>query len=103
MKNSSINSINSNKFMQNLIEQSNGKMFACTFVKSDGSLRELNGRIGVKKYLKGSKNKPAKDVIVVYDVVNNGYRSIRKDSIVSVRTSGVEVWLNTNLRSYAAK
>jgi len=92
--------INSTKFMHNLIEQSNGKIFACTFVKQDGTLRELNGRLGVTKYLKGSSNKKAEGVIVVYDVINKGYRSIRKDSIVSVRTSGVEVWLNPNLHAY---
>ena len=86
------------KFLQTLIEQSNGKMFACTFVKQDGSIRELNGRLGVTKYLKGSKNKPNNDFIVVYDVVNKGYRSVNKHSILSVRTSGVEVWANPNAK-----
>lgn len=84
------------KFLQSLIEQSAGKMFACTFVKQDGSIRELNGRLGVTKYLKGSNNKQNNDFIVVYDVVNKGYRSINKQTILSVRTSGVEVWANPN-------
>ena len=39
---------------QSIIEKilnSNGKIFTVTFIKKDGSIRELNGRLGVIKHL----------------------------------------------------
>jgi len=32
-----------------------GKFFTIKFVKKNGELRELNGRLGVKKHLKGGE------------------------------------------------
>jgi hypothetical protein len=39
----------SSKIFASMIEQSNGKMVTVSFIKQDGSLRVLNGRLGVKK------------------------------------------------------
>jgi S-adenosylmethionine:tRNA-ribosyltransferase-isomerase (queuine synthetase) len=83
--------MNSSKALASLIEKSNGKMVTVTFVKNDGSVRVLNGRMGVKKYIKGSSlKKNSTEYITIYDVKNEGYRSVNRDTIVAVRCNGIE-------------
>ena len=68
------------------ILNSNGKIFTVTFLKKDGSLRVLNGRLGVTKYLKGGSStlNPA-DYITVYDLQSKGYRAVNKSSIIDLK------------------
>ena len=67
------------------ILNSNGKIFTVTFVKKDGSIRVLNGRLGVTKHLKGGQCTLDKDkFIIVYDLKSEGYRAIDKESILDV-------------------
>lgn len=81
----------SSKVFANMIEQSNGKMVTVTFVKQDGTTRVLNGRLGVKKYLKGGKLSTNTDEYInIYDVQNKGYRSINRNTIVALRMQGIE-------------
>lgn len=74
-----------------MIEQSNGKMVTVTFIKQDGKTRVLNGRLGVKKYLKGGKLSTNTDEYInIYDVQNKGYRSVNRNTIVALRMQGIE-------------
>lgn len=83
--------MSSSKVFAQMIEQSNGKMVTVTFIKQDGSTRILNGRLGVKKYLKGGKSSvDANEYISIYDVQNKGYRSVNRNTIVALRMQGVE-------------
>lgn len=83
--------MSSSKVFASLIEQSNGKMVTVSFIKKDGSLRVLNGRLGVKKYLKGGKiNTNTEEYINIYDVKNQGYRSINRSTIVALRMQCIE-------------
>lgn len=68
-----------------LILSSAGRFVTVEFLKKDGSLRTLTGRLGVTKHLKGgvSTLDPAK-FITIYDVVNKGYRAINRSTIYSV-------------------
>lgn len=81
-----------------LIYKTNGSIFDVSFVKKDGSLRRMNARLGVKKYLKGGTLKfDAKErgFIVVYDIQcglrakseddKACYRMINKNTIKSLR------------------
>ena len=81
----------SSKALASLIEKSNGRMVTVTFIKQDGSERILNGRLGVKKYIKGSSlNKNSTEYITMYDVKNKGYRRVNRDTIIAVRCDGIE-------------
>lgn len=83
--------MSSSKTLASLIEKSNGKMLTVTFVKQDGTERTLNGRLGVRKYIKGSSlKKNSTEYITIYDVQNKGYRSVNRDTIVAVRCEGIE-------------
>lgn len=67
------------------ILNSNGKIFTVTFTKKDGTIRVLNGRLGVTKHLKGGECTLDKDrFIIVYDLKSEGYRAVDKDSIIDV-------------------
>lgn len=81
----------SSKIFAGMIDKSNGKMVTVTFIKQDGSTRVLNGRLGVKKYLKGGKlNVNTDEYISIYDVQNKGYRSVNRNTIVALRMQGIE-------------
>lgn len=77
---------------KNLIEASKGKMFTATFIKKDGTIRVLNGRLGVKAYLKGGTlpyNPEEKGLIPVFDV-QKGYRMINWTTIKKLKIGGRE-------------
>ena len=75
--------------MSNFVDRilnSNGKIFSVEFVKKDGSVRLMNCRLGVTKYLKGGSSTLNPDkFITVYDLQSEGYRAINKDSIINVK------------------
>lgn len=67
------------------ILKSNGRIFTVTFIKKDGTVRVLNGRLGVEKHLKGGECTLDKDkFIIVYDLKAEGYRAVDKESIIDV-------------------
>lgn len=76
----------------NAIYDSNGRFLTVEFMKKDGSLRKINGRLGVKKYLRGGNSTLDNNkFIIFYDLKNKGYRAINKKSILSVCTTGLKI------------
>jgi len=66
----------------------NGSIFTATFIKKDGSLRRMNCRRGVRKYLKGGVlkyNPKDRNLISVFDMKAQGYRMINIDTLQSLR------------------
>lgn len=75
--------------MENLASKllnTNGKIVTVTFTKKDGSIRVMNCRLGVTKYLKGGSSTldPSK-FITVYDLQAKGYRAIAKEAILAIK------------------
>lgn len=65
-----------------------GKFVGIDFIKTDGSVRALNGRLGVRKHLKGGLNTVAADerpYLVIYDVKTKGYRTLNLATASVVR------------------
>jgi hypothetical protein len=78
-----------------LIAQSNGKFVTVTFRKKDGSLRKMNGRLGVKKHLKGGESTvDHTKYLVLYDVQSKGYRCVNKNTIESVALSNESAFIS---------
>ena len=74
-----------NNFIDRILN-SNGKIFTVEFTKKDGTIRIMNCRLGVTKYLKGgSSTLDPNKFITVYDMQSKGYRAINKDAILAVR------------------
>lgn len=70
-----------------------GRFFSVLFIKADGSLRSMNCRGGVRKFLKNADAAPRKTpdgVFVVFDVKSMAYRSIPMDRILAIRADGAE-------------
>lgn len=74
-----------------IIHDTDGKIFSVSFTKKDGSHREMNARLGVKKHLKGGKpafNPEDYNMLFVFDVHKEGYRTIPFDRLLEVRFKG---------------
>lgn len=70
-----------------------GRFFSVLFVKQDGSLRSMNCRGGVRKFLKNADAAPRKTpegVFVVFDVKAMSYRSIPMERILAIRADKAE-------------
>ena len=71
-----------------------GKIFTVTFEKKDGTLRILNGRLDVKKHLKGgSKGYNKSNLLTVYDLQNKGYRTVNLNTVTEIKAQGLKVTL----------
>lgn len=71
-----------------ILKSTKGKFFSVTFVKKDGSIRVLNGRLGVKKYTHGGELKfdpEGKGLMVVFDVIKKGYRMINLGTVRKIK------------------
>jgi len=80
-----------------LIEESNGKIFTVTFIKKDGSLREMNCRLGVKQHRKGGElaYDPKKyNLIVVFDLQKMNYRMINALTIKQLNINSQKFTVN---------
>lgn len=70
-----------------------GKIFSVTFIKrTTGEIREMVCRLGVKSHLRGGVKKfddKEKNLLTVFDVQKNGYRSIPLENIIKVKVNGV--------------
>ena len=75
--------------LTSIINETGGKFFAVKFHKVDGSIRKMNCRTGVHKFLKGGDlsyrpvDKP--NLRVVFDVKSNGYRTINLDKVFYIK------------------
>ena len=71
---------------------SDGKLFSVTFVKSDGSIRFMLARTGVKKYRKTTFDKVRTainpNLITVFDMQKKEYRSFHQDSVLALKMKG---------------
>ena len=66
-----------------------GKFVGVDFIKKDGSKRSLNGRLGVRKHLKGGISTLAgsdNPYLVMYDVKTKGYRAVNLATVNQVRS-----------------
>jgi hypothetical protein len=80
------------------ILNSKGKIFTVKFEKADGSMRTMNCRIGVGKYVKGTgkpHNNP--ETITVYDLQAKDYRSFNINRVQWAKIAGV-MYYNENWR-----
>ena len=68
-----------------------GRFFSVKFRKKDGTLRKMLARRGVKKNLQGNpRYNPADyNLLVVWSVNDEAYRSIHIPSILEVKAAGL--------------
>lgn len=79
-----------------ILSLTGGRFFTVVFRKKDGTIRRMNCRTGVKRYVKGADVPDGHvskrdDMLVVYDVKANGYRCLSRDSVIAIRYGKAEV------------
>jgi hypothetical protein len=76
--------------IKQFINEASNKFMTVTFMKKDKTVRTINGRVNVKKYLRGGRATVDTDkFLVLYSVADQGYRAVNKDSILSIAVDGV--------------
>lgn len=76
------------------IKATRGRFFVCEFVKKDGKLRKLLGRIRVSKHVTGEGlafEPKDYNLHVVWDAQNKGYRMVNLETLQSVQCGDL-VW-----------
>jgi hypothetical protein len=77
------------KTLEQILKETKGKFFRATFVKKDGSVRNMVARLGVTSHLKGGERKYNEaQYIGVFDVQARGYRLINKETLKEVKFNG---------------
>lgn len=73
-----------------IIAKSGAKMFSVNFIKKDGSSRKMVCRKGVTKGVKGTGvTVLSSNLIRVFDMNHNGFRTINADTISSIKVKGI--------------
>lgn len=70
------------------------KFFSVSFVKRDGTIREMNCRRDVRKHLKGGEStiKHKKNLVSVWDTKAKEYRCFDMGRVLSLRGAGAELY-----------
>lgn len=86
-----------NAAIDNLIESSKGRFLTIKFLKDNGEVRTLNGRVGVRwgntpsSYRRDSKHRK---FYLIY-VPHKGYRRVNAEAVLEVTLDGITVKNNT--------
>lgn len=79
--------------INNILGLLGNKFFTITFVKKDLSLRTINGRLKVTKYLKGGDCTLDKEkFLIVYSLKDKGYRAINKETILNIKMDNMVIF-----------
>lgn len=74
--------------------------FTVVFTKQDGSLRVMNARMNVSKYVQGTKPEvtakrkatlTAQNMLTVYDLHKRAYRTINLDTLQLITCNGIKL------------
>jgi hypothetical protein len=76
--------------VESVINAAADKIFTIKFKKSNGSIRVMNARKGVKKHLKGCTKPKKAGIITVFDMQLQAYRSISIDRVIEIRARGTK-------------
>lgn len=79
--------------MQHLLTylKQTGGIFNVKFYKTNGELRSINARFGVRKGVTGkglSYNPEDHGNIIIFSMNDNGFRTVKLDNIVSIKFNG---------------
>lgn len=72
-----------------------GLIFSVKFIKRDGSVREMQARLGVTSRLKGGQkayDDSEKNILTVFDMNKEGYRAIKIETIIEIKAHGQVIY-----------
>lgn len=68
-----------------------GEFFSVDFIKEDGSVRHLSGRLNVRKYIKGTGKPAPEDSILLYVPAIKQYRSFKINRLKQIKCGKIEI------------
>jgi len=74
-----------------LLQSQNNSIFSVSFIKKDGTQRNMVARLGVKKHLKGgsmSYDPSKKGHVIAFDMSKAQYRTINSHTLTRVKANG---------------
>ena len=77
--------------VEEMIDNSNGKIFSVVFIKKDGSIRKMHCRTRVHKLRQGGElsfSPKSKGLRVVYCLTKKAYRMINLKTITNIKIKG---------------
>ena len=79
---------NMNILINTLVRESKGKFLTIDFVKSNGEVRKINGRIGVDgaDYRKDSSD--GSKYLLVWEPATRGYRRVNLNTVMRIASQG---------------
>lgn len=80
------------KEVKKLRELVGNKIFSAEFIKKDGTLRKIVGRLDVEKYKKGGELKYSPEelnYLIVFELKTKEYRTINVNTLQSITVEGV--------------
>jgi hypothetical protein len=79
--------------LNDIITLNENKFLTVTFVKKDNTIRTINGRLNVKKYLKGGTSTLDKNkFLILYSLKDKGYRAINKETIINIKLGKLNIF-----------
>jgi hypothetical protein len=79
--------------LNDIISLNENKFLTVTFVKKDNTIRTINGRLNVKKYLKGGTSTLDKNkFLILYSLKDKGYRAINKETIINIKLGKLNIF-----------
>ena len=76
-----------------IVRRSSGTFMGITFMKVDGSIRTMCAKAMHLGSLKGTGKAQPEHVLPLWSVNDNGWRSLRKDSLLSFTLKGVRYFV----------
>jgi hypothetical protein len=88
-----------------LYKNQQGKIITVSFIKKDGSVRHLNGRFGVNKYLKTGDNynwthNYDRHYLTIFDMKKLSYRVINLKTVLTVQAQGNKYLILDHIKSW---
>jgi hypothetical protein len=73
-----------------LLKEQKGRFFSISFIKKNGKVRNLTGRLGVKSHRKTNSRKSSASrfdnpYILVFDVQKQGYRMVNMNTAIEIK------------------
>jgi len=79
--------------LNDIISLNENKFLTVTFVKKDNTIRTINGRLNVTKYLKGGTSTLDKNkFLILYSLKDKGYRAINKETIININLGKLNIF-----------
>lgn len=77
--------------LRRILRANRGKIFTVRFVKKNGEVRELNGRLGVHSSGKPSSTAHISKYVTVYDMRKKDFRNVNLETISYIASGGVKM------------